>query len=230
MSSGHDPFGPPPGDPFGAPPQAPPVFGGQPATPPGFGTYPGGPYPGGPDQDGYNTLAVLAPVFAVVLPPAGVALGHMALPQIERNHQKGRGAAISGLVIGYLMCVVLIAGGLWWALQPAPPSTSANSSTQNPVATAPSVATTPSVVTSVAPPSAAPRIKLDLATVAVGTCVEVQVRSTSRSDALDLYGTDCRHAAGVYVVTARVGGPEQCNTESATSPPDRSFALCLNRY
>jgi len=223
MTSGHDPFGTPPGDPFGAPPQAPPVFGAPPATPPGFGHYPGGSH-----QAGYNTLAVLAPVFAVVLPPAGVALGHMALPQLERDHTKGRGAAISGLVIGYLMCVVLIATGLWWALRPASSTTSATTN-QNPVVT-PSAATAPSVVTSVAPPTAVPRIKLDLATVAVGTCVEVQVRSTSRSDALDLYGTDCRHASGVYVVTARVSGPEQCKTESVTSPPDRTFSLCLARY
>ena len=225
MSSGHDPFGPPPGDPFGAPPP-PPIFGGsQPPAAPGFG-----PYPGGSADSGYNTLAVLSPVFAVVLPPAGVALGHMALPQIERDHQKGRGAAISGLVIGYLMCVVLIAAGLWWAFSPNSSTTTANSSTSTPVVAAPSTASAPSVVTSVAPPSAAPRIKLDLATVAVGTCAEVQIRSTSRSDALDLYGTDCRHQPGVYVVTARVSGPEQCHTESATSPPDRSFALCLNLY
>jgi hypothetical protein len=62
----------------------------------------------------YNTFAVLSPIFAVVVPPAGVVLGHLALPQIRRTGERGRPAAIAGLVIGYLMCVLLIAALLWW--------------------------------------------------------------------------------------------------------------------
>ncbi len=226
MTSGHDPFGPPPGDPFGAS-APPPVYGGPPQAAPGWGMPPTA--RPAPSQQ-YNTLAVLAPILGVVVPPAGIALGHIALPQIERDHQRGRAAAISGLVIGYAMSLALIVAGLWWATQDGSSTTSAGSSNSNQVATAPSAATAPSVVTSVTRPTSAPRIKLDLATVAPGTCVEVQIRSTSRSDALDLYQTECRHITGVYVVSSRVGSAAECNSESVAAPPDRSFALCLNPY
>src|SRR4029079_8904644 len=98
-----DPFGPPP-----APASAPPSTG-----PFGQGASIGPPY-GATQPTYYNTLAVLSPIFAVVVPPAGVVLGHLALPQIRRTGERGRNAAIAGLVIGYLMCLVLIAALIWW--------------------------------------------------------------------------------------------------------------------
>ena len=71
---------------------------------------------GAPPSADYNTFAVLSPIFAVVVPPAGVVLGHLALPQIRRSGERGRNAAIAGLVIGYLMCLVLIAALIWWLM------------------------------------------------------------------------------------------------------------------
>src|SRR5262245_13656406 len=98
-----DPFGPPP-PPASAPPSAGP-FGQGAST---------GLAHGAATPTEYNTFAVLSPIFAVVVPPAGVVLGHLALPQIRRTGERGRAAAIAGLVIGYLMCVLLIAALIWW--------------------------------------------------------------------------------------------------------------------
>ncbi|KZS51723.1 hypothetical protein A4G26_19935 [Mycobacterium kansasii] len=219
MYSGADPFGPPPGDPFGAPP--PPT---SPTAPRSAGEYwPGPPFGGPPPRGDYNTLAVLSPIVSVIVPPAGIALGHLALPQIKRTGERGRGAAIAGLVIGYLMCLVLIFVGVWWGTRA---STAVDASATSHPTRAPSR----SVITSVAPRTTPRRIKVDLANVPVGTCVEVQVRSTSDNEALDLFKVDCEHREGVYTVSARVGSSAQCRSVYVAAPPDHSFAICLNPY
>ena len=111
MNPGSNPFEPRSADPFGPPhasASAPPSTGPFGQGPPMGASY------GAPPSADYNTFAVLSPIFAVVVPPAGVVLGHLALPQIRRTGERGRAAAIAGLVIGYLMCVVLIAALIWW--------------------------------------------------------------------------------------------------------------------
>jgi Domain of unknown function (DUF4190) len=223
MHPGGNPFEPPSADPFG-PASAPPSTG-----PFGQGTPIGAPYGGTPSTE-YNTFAVLSPIFAVVVPPAGVVLGHLALPQIRRTGERGRRAAIAGLVIGYLMCVVLLAALIWWLTSDSGSDTTTGSGSP-PAATDQMPPTTrASTVTSVAPPSNIPRIKLDLATVPIGTCVEIQLRSDEGSDALDLFKVDCAHKEGVYTVTARVSATYECRSVYVAAPPDHSFALCLNPY
>lgn len=49
-----------------------------------------------------NTLAILALIFSFVIGLVGVILGHVALNQIARTGQEGRGLALAGLVIGYI--------------------------------------------------------------------------------------------------------------------------------
>jgi hypothetical protein len=196
----------------------------------GQGTLIGRPH-GAPSAD-YNTFAVLSPIFAVVVPPAGVVLGHLALPQIRRTGERGRAAAIAGLVIGYLMCLALIAALIWWLTSDSQSGTTSASTAQS-ASASPAPPTTrprPSTVTSVAPPSIVPRIKLDLASVPIGTCVEIQLRSDEGNDALDLFKVDCAHKEGVYTVTARVSANYECRSVYIAAPPDHSFALCLNPY
>jgi hypothetical protein len=226
MHPGEDPFGSPTGDPFGA--QPPPVtYGAQPVGYSGFGAPPPpAPFGAPPARGDLNTLAVLSPIFGVLIPPAGVALGHLALPQINRRGERGRGAAIAGLVIGYLMCVLLIAGGVWWSINAGKSTTAAPTGLATPTPTW----VPPSVITSVAPQTTIPRPKLDLATVPLGTCVEIQLRTSSGNDALDLFQVDCEHREGVYTVAARVGASGQCRSVYVAAPPDHSFALCLNPY
>lgn len=56
-----------------------------------------------------NVLAVLALVFGVVLGLVAIPLGHVALSQIRRTGESGRGMAIAGLILGYLALVVVLA-------------------------------------------------------------------------------------------------------------------------
>jgi Domain of unknown function (DUF4190) len=229
MHPGGKPFEPQSADPFGTPygpGSAPPSPG-----PLGQGTLTGRPH-GAPSSADYNTFAVLSPIFAVVVPPAGVVLGHLALPQIRRTGERGRAAAIAGLVIGYLMCLALIAALIWWLTSDSQSGTTSASTAQS-ASASPAPPTTrprPSTVTSVAPPSTVPRIKLDLASVPIGTCVEIQLRSDEGNDALDLFKVDCAHKEGVYTVTSRVSANYECRSVYIAAPPDHSFALCLNPY
>jgi hypothetical protein len=228
MHPGGNPFEPQSADPFGAQPAP----GYSPAAG-SFGQHPsaGSPYGTSPQPD-YNTFAVLSPIFAVVVPPAGVVLGHLALPQIRRTGERGHAAAIAGLVIGYLMCVLLIAALIWW-LTSGSHSRSTTASTSSTASTYKLPSTTrqqPSTVTSVAPPSTVPRVKLNLATVPIGTCVEIQLRSDEGNDALDLFKVNCVHKEGVYRVSDRVSTSAECRSVYVAAPPDHTFALCLNPY
>ena len=224
MHPGGNPFEPQSADPFGSPTPA--------SAPPDTGAFGQGAstglvYGAKPSAD-YNTFAVLSPIFAVVVPPAGVVLGHLALPQIRRTGERGRPAAIAGLVIGYLMCALLIAALIWWLTGDSGSNNTTASSTAS-TNQAPSTIRG-STVTSMAPPIDVPHIKLDLATVPIGACVEIQLRSDEGSDALDLFKADCEHKEGVYTVTARVPATYDCRSVYVAAPPDHSFALCLNPY
>ncbi|MGW0158525.1 peptidylprolyl isomerase [Mycobacterium sp. NPDC003323] len=75
-------------------------------------TPPGGPY-GYPPQYGYpppasrptNSLAVAALICGILIAPLGIVFGHISLRQIKRTGEEGRGMAIAGLVVGYLLTV-----------------------------------------------------------------------------------------------------------------------------
>lgn len=49
-----------------------------------------------------NGLAIAALVSSFFISIVGIILGHIALNQIKRTGEGGRGLAIAGLVIGYL--------------------------------------------------------------------------------------------------------------------------------
>lgn len=235
MRPSGDPFTAASGDPFAAQGGVPTDVG-PPTT---YGTLPpaqfngdrNGGFPGMVPGDGppprapLNIYAVLAAVFGVVVPPAGVALGHLALPQIKRIGQRGWLAAMCGLVVGYLMCAVLVVV-LIALLADGDPGSDEGSATSSAAVAVPS----PSVVTSIAPAPARPHTKLDLRQATVGTCVEVEKRDESSDEALDLYEVPCQHRFGVYTVVARVPTDTECDSTYIAAPPDRSFAVCLNRY
>jgi uncharacterized protein YacL len=66
---------------------------------------------GQPASDRYNVLAIVSLVSAFFVSLAAVITGHIALSQIKRTGEKGRGLAIAGLVLGYLgMIAGLIVG------------------------------------------------------------------------------------------------------------------------
>jgi hypothetical protein len=121
-------YGPPP--PYGAQPAPEPQYG-YPPAPPGYG----GPPPYGTPYDPYlayqgssyktNGLAIASLITSIAgavlgipmaffcyvglaIPVVGAVLGAVALTQIRRTHQPGRGLAISGIVIGCLTTVGIL--------------------------------------------------------------------------------------------------------------------------
>lgn len=128
------PYGYPPaqygGQPgYGGPPGYgnPPGYGG----PPGYGAPPGypGPYdpyqpypPGGGPTNGLAVGSLVTSIAGVVfglpltlfcyigvlIPIVGVVLGAVALGQIKRTHEQGRGLAIAGIVVGAVTTALLV--------------------------------------------------------------------------------------------------------------------------
>jgi hypothetical protein len=174
---------------------------------------------------------VLAPIFALVIPPAGAVLGHLSLAQIRRTGELGRRAAIWGMIVGYVLTAALIVGLIAWLTSDDPGSSAAVSAANGGttiVSAAPTYAP-PSVVTSVAPAPITPHVKLDLSTVTVGTCANIEKRDVG-DDALDLFASACEHREGVYVVVGRVDHSTDCRSTYVAAPPDHSFAVCLSEY
>src|SRR3954469_13124550 len=88
-------------------------------TPPPYGPYspPPGPYaghygypgyPGYPPPQSTNAMAIVSLVCAFLFAPLGILFGHMSLSQIKKSGEEGRGLAIAGLVISYLITVFTI--------------------------------------------------------------------------------------------------------------------------
>lgn len=82
-------------------PQAPPP------APPGHAP------PRPPAQD-TNTLATLSVVFAFLLAPVGVVLGHFALRDIRRRGERGRNRALVGLTLSYAFTVIAVVSVALW--------------------------------------------------------------------------------------------------------------------
>lgn len=182
--------------------------------------YPGGNPFGPPPGDPFGP----APGYGQ--PPAGPPFG---APRRKRN--------IPALLAALVAVLVLVGAGVWALTRGGGESDDAAVATTTTTATTTeseiddfTEAPVPSVITSVVTPTTTERVKLDLATVQLGTCVRVQLRSTASQDALDLYKVDCETRDGIYTVTARVDSSDQCNSVYAAAAVDRSFALCLDPY
>jgi peptidyl-prolyl cis-trans isomerase B (cyclophilin B) len=85
----------------------PPPYGAYP--PPPQGAYPGyyG-YPQYPQPQPTNTLAIVSLACAFLFAPMGIIFGHMSMSQIKKTGEEGRGLAIAGLVIGYMITILTI--------------------------------------------------------------------------------------------------------------------------
>ena len=55
-----------------------------------------------------NTLAIVALIVSFFFSIVGVILGHIALSQIKKTHEGGRGLAIAALIIGYVITFIAI--------------------------------------------------------------------------------------------------------------------------
>ena len=65
-------------------------------------------YPYGQQTAPTNVLAIVALVSAFFIPVAGIVCGHLALGQIKRTGENGRGLALAGLIIGYVLTALIV--------------------------------------------------------------------------------------------------------------------------
>lgn len=63
------------------------------------------PYAAAPQQR-TNVLAIVALIAAFVIPLAAIICGHIALNQIKKTGENGRGLALAGTVLGYVFTVL----------------------------------------------------------------------------------------------------------------------------
>lgn len=55
-----------------------------------------------------NTLAIVALILGIVVPLGGIIVGPIALSQIKRTGENGRGLAIAGIVIGAILVGIYV--------------------------------------------------------------------------------------------------------------------------
>lgn len=67
-----------------------------------------------PQQNKTNTLAIISLVTSFFVGLVGVICAHIALRQIKRTGEGGKGLAIAGLVIGYIATAILVAVVAIW--------------------------------------------------------------------------------------------------------------------
>ena len=121
------PANPVPPVPPASAPAAPPAYGSNaPAAPPAYvSNAPAAPAYGetapaygqpttGPAKT--NVLAIVSLVSAFFVSLAAIITGHIALSQIKKTGEQGRGLAIAGLIIGYVGLVIGIIVIIFWAV------------------------------------------------------------------------------------------------------------------
>lgn len=96
-----------------APPAPPaPAYGSAPAYDAGTPSY-----AAAPASQKTNVLAIVSLVSAFFIPLVGIITGHIALGQIKKTGEQGRGLALAGLIIGYVLLVVgIIVAIVWFAI------------------------------------------------------------------------------------------------------------------
>lgn len=71
--------------------------------------YPQDPYganyqqPQAPQPSKTNTLSYVSLILAFVMPVAGAIVGHISLKQIKTSGEEGRGMALAGVIIGWIL-------------------------------------------------------------------------------------------------------------------------------
>ena len=70
------------------------------------------PYSSAPEQK-TNTLAIVALILGILIPIAGIVVGHISLGQIKKTGENGRGLALTGTILGYVFSVLWI---IFWVV------------------------------------------------------------------------------------------------------------------
>ncbi|GAA4771691.1 DUF4190 domain-containing protein [Microbacterium gilvum] len=109
MSTPNYPPGPDPQQPSG---YGSPSSYGTPGEPP---AYPAAGY-GSPAPAQTNTMAIVSIIVVWFVSLLGIILGHIALSQIKRTGEGGRGIALTAVVAGYILLGLTIIGGILGAI------------------------------------------------------------------------------------------------------------------
>ncbi|WP_426624143.1 DUF4190 domain-containing protein [Leifsonia sp. McL0607] len=59
-----------------------------------------------PQAAGYNTMSIVAFILAFFVSIVGIILGFVALSQIKRTGEQGRGLALAAVIIGFVEVVI----------------------------------------------------------------------------------------------------------------------------
>jgi uncharacterized protein YacL len=101
-------------DPNADQPSVPPVPPAPAPAAPAYGS--GTPSYGAPASQKTNVLAIVSLVSSFFISLVGIITGHIALSQIKKTGEQGRGLAIAGLIIGYIGLVVTIIVAIVWTI------------------------------------------------------------------------------------------------------------------
>lgn len=67
----------------------------------------------------YNVLSILAFIFTFVFYPVGLILGIIALSQIKKTKERGRGLALTSVIIGFILLALIIIVIVWSFIRPS---------------------------------------------------------------------------------------------------------------
>ena len=188
-------------------------------------------------QDRTNTLAIVSFVSSFVIAIVGIVTGHMALRQIRRTGEGGRGLAIAGLVISYAFVgvIALVAG--YVAVVASLGSVASRPAAASPPATAfmdtPSGAPTP-------PTAAATNgAKIPKPETAAGKTFTGELTLNGGTLGIELDGTKAPQAAAVFksltdqnfynglschrLTTAESFGVLQCGSKAGDGSSDQAY-------
>lgn len=194
------------------------------------------PPPGYPMQ-GYprpelNPLAIISLVVALVgCSPVAVILGHVALGQIRRRGEDGRGLAVAGLVVGYLSLVAtVLVAALYVSLFTGLFALSSQSDYPSFHTGTPTTSWNPTTTTTADSAATDQAIR----NAAVGSCLQ-RIEGSRRADGTSnttVYPRPCSNSSATHRVSSRASNTSACGnltwvrTGSATSG---WVVLCLTR-
>lgn len=61
-----------------------------------------------------NVLAIVALILAIFFPLIGAILGHVAMGQIKKTGEEGRGLALAAIIIGWVFTGIAVLGIIVW--------------------------------------------------------------------------------------------------------------------
>lgn len=61
----------------------------------------------------YNLFAILSIIFTFVIYPVGLIFGIIALKQIKKTKEEGKGLAMVSIILGLIFLVLVVIGIVW---------------------------------------------------------------------------------------------------------------------